>query len=115
MSVIKSFAIEDNEEKNFDRHNRHFLDRAFKHTRWNAYSFSAINTVTDIGPIIVIGVGALFCDYRKYYSWYFGCICELLRTTIWTAPSISFFIYNINSKFRVYGSCISINGMKDTI
>ncbi|MCD8821995.1 ABC transporter ATP-binding protein/permease [Staphylococcus gallinarum] len=60
MSVIKSFAIEDNEEKNFDRHNRHFLDRAFKHTRWNAYSFSAINTVTDIGPIIVIGVGAYF-------------------------------------------------------
>ena len=29
-----------------------------KHTRWNAYSFAAINTVTDIGPIIVIGVGA---------------------------------------------------------
>lgn len=29
-----------------------------QHTRWNAYSFAAINTVTDIGPIIVIGVGA---------------------------------------------------------
>lgn len=58
MSVIKSFAIEDNEAKNFDVRNRNFLNKAFKHTRWNAYSFSAINTVTDIGPLIVIGYGA---------------------------------------------------------
>ena len=58
MSVIKSFAIEDNEAKNFDKYNRHFLHRAFTHTRWNANSFAAINTVTDLGPLIVIGVGA---------------------------------------------------------
>ncbi|MDG0844590.1 ABC transporter ATP-binding protein/permease [Staphylococcus equorum] len=58
MSVIKSFAIEDNEAGNFDKHNQNFLQRAFNHTRWNAYSFSAINTVTDIGPLIVIGTGA---------------------------------------------------------
>lgn len=58
MSVIKSFAIEDNEAKNFDKRNKGFLQKAFMHTRWNAYSFSAINTVTDIGPLIVIGFGA---------------------------------------------------------
>lgn len=58
MSVIKSFAIEDNEAKNFVNHNKNFLQRAFQHTRWNAYSFAAINTVTDLGPIIVIGVGS---------------------------------------------------------
>ncbi|MDK9866492.1 ABC transporter ATP-binding protein [Staphylococcus sp. IPLA37010] len=58
MSVIKSFVIEDNEAGNFNKHNQNFLQRAFNHTRWNAYSFSAINTVTDIGPLIVIGTGA---------------------------------------------------------
>ncbi|MTV22187.1 ABC transporter ATP-binding protein [Staphylococcus delphini] len=58
MAVIKSFAIEANEAKNFDQRNTNFLNKAFKHTRWNAYSFSAINTVTDIGPLIVIGYGA---------------------------------------------------------
>lgn len=58
ISVVKSFTIEDNEAKNFDKKNTNFLTRALKHTRWNAYSFAAINTVTDIGPIIVIGVGA---------------------------------------------------------
>ncbi|UMT80020.1 SAV1866 family putative multidrug efflux ABC transporter [Staphylococcus roterodami] len=58
ISVVKSFAIEDNEAKTFDKKNTNFLTRALQHTRWNAYSFAAINTVTDIGPIIVIGVGA---------------------------------------------------------
>lgn len=58
ISVVKSFAIEDNEAKNFDKKNTNFLTRALEHTRWNAYSFAAINTVTDIEPIIVIGVGA---------------------------------------------------------
>lgn len=59
MSVIKSFAIENNEAVNFDKHNSNFLQRAFTHTRWNAYSFAAINTVTDLGPLIVIGSGAV--------------------------------------------------------
>ena len=59
MSVIKSSAIEDNEAVNFDKHNSNFLQRAFTHTRWNAYSFAAINTVTDLGPLIVIGSGAV--------------------------------------------------------
>ncbi|MBF1992317.1 ABC transporter ATP-binding protein [Staphylococcus schleiferi] len=58
MAVIKSFAIENNEAQNFDHRNKNFLNKAFQHTRWNAYSFSAINTVTDIGPLIVIGYGA---------------------------------------------------------
>ena len=58
MSVIKSFAIEEPETRHFDQRNRHFLNRAITHTRWNASAFSVINTVTDIGPIIVIGFGA---------------------------------------------------------
>lgn len=57
MSVIKSFAIEDNEAKNFDNHNKNFYNEPSTY-RWNAYSFAAINTVTDLGPIIVIGVGS---------------------------------------------------------
>ncbi|MDN8760758.1 multidrug ABC transporter ATP-binding protein, partial [Staphylococcus aureus] len=38
--------------------NKHFLNRAFQQTSWNAYSFAAIKTVTDLGPIIVIGFGS---------------------------------------------------------
>lgn len=55
MAIIKSFAIEDVEQKKFDHENRNFLDKAIEHTKWNAKSFAAVNTVTDIAPLLVIG------------------------------------------------------------
>ncbi|MGM9926416.1 MAG: ABC transporter ATP-binding protein [Bacillus sp. (in: firmicutes)] len=58
MPVIKSFAIEEHEQKNFNRQNHNFLDKALTHTRWNAKSFAVVNTITDAAPIIVIGYSA---------------------------------------------------------
>jgi len=55
MPVIKSFAIEDVEQKNFDRENSNFLDKAVEHSKWNAKSHAVVNTVTDIAPLLVIG------------------------------------------------------------
>ncbi|AGK52454.1 ABC transporter-like protein [Bacillus sp. 1NLA3E] len=58
MPVIKSFAIEDFEQGQFDKQNRNFLTKALDHTKWNAKSFAVVNTITDIAPIIVIGYSA---------------------------------------------------------
>jgi ATP-binding cassette, subfamily B, putative efflux pump len=58
MPVIKSFAIEKHEQALFDKQNQNFLDKALNHTSWNAKSFSAVNTITDIAPLIVIGYSA---------------------------------------------------------
>lgn len=55
ISVIKSFAIEDYEQTQFDRQNKNFLTKALEHTSWNAKAFAAVNTITDIAPLIVIG------------------------------------------------------------
>lgn len=55
MSVIKSFAIEEYEQTQFDRVNKNFLEKALQHTSWNAKSFSVVNTITDIAPLLVIG------------------------------------------------------------
>lgn len=55
MSVVKSFAIEDYEQKQFDSQNRNFLNRALDHTSWNAKAFAVVNTITDIAPLLVIG------------------------------------------------------------
>lgn len=54
MSVIKSFAIEDHEQKRFDKNNANFLEKALTHTSWTAKAFSVVNTITDIAPLIVI-------------------------------------------------------------
>ncbi|WP_396194595.1 ABC transporter ATP-binding protein [Fictibacillus barbaricus] len=58
MSVIRSFALEDYEQTQFDKRNTNFLDRAMDHTRWNAKTFSIVNTVTDVAPLLVIGFAA---------------------------------------------------------
>ncbi|CAH2715668.1 Putative multidrug export ATP-binding/permease protein [Neobacillus rhizosphaerae] len=58
MPVIKSFAIEEYEQTQFDKQNKNFLEKALQHTSWNAKAFSAVNTITDIAPIIVIGYSA---------------------------------------------------------
>jgi subfamily B ATP-binding cassette protein MsbA len=58
MSVIKSFAIEKYEQTLFDKQNKNFLEKAMQHTSWNAKSFAAVNTITDIAPLLVIGYSA---------------------------------------------------------
>ena len=60
MNVIRSFALEDHEQVQFDKRNENFLNKALDHTRWNAKTFAVVNTLTDIAPIMVIGfAGAL--------------------------------------------------------
>ncbi len=54
MPVIRSFALEDYEQEQFDRQNSNFLDKALTHTSWNATTYAVINTITDIAPLIVL-------------------------------------------------------------
>ncbi|MBN6187905.1 ABC transporter ATP-binding protein [Aneurinibacillus sp. BA2021] len=56
VPVIKSFALEEHEQGQFDERNKNFLSRALEHTSWNAKTFAAINTITDVAPLCVIAV-----------------------------------------------------------
>ncbi|MEH7392475.1 ABC transporter ATP-binding protein [Bacillus sp. JJ1474] len=58
MAVIKSFAIEDYEQTQFDKQNDNFLTKAIDHTKWNAKAFAVVNTITDVAPLLVIGYSA---------------------------------------------------------
>lgn len=58
MSVIRSFALEDYEQVQFDKRNAHFLKKAMDQTTWNAKTFAVVNTITDIAPLLVIGFAA---------------------------------------------------------
>ena len=57
IPVIKSFTLERTEQGRFQNRNGQFLTKAMAHTRWNAITFSTINTLTDIAPLAVIGYG----------------------------------------------------------
>ncbi|WP_275950911.1 ABC transporter ATP-binding protein [Cytobacillus citreus] len=54
MAVIKSFAIEDYEQTQFNKQNGNFLIKAIDQTKWNAKAFAVVNTITDIAPLLVI-------------------------------------------------------------
>ncbi|WP_082234825.1 ABC transporter ATP-binding protein [Halobacillus massiliensis] len=60
VPVTRSFALEDYEQQQFDNRNSNFLDKALKHTNWNAYTYSVTNTITDLAPLLVI----LFAGYQ---------------------------------------------------
>ncbi|AZB41904.1 ABC transporter ATP-binding protein [Bacillus sp. FJAT-42376] len=54
MPVIRSFAIEDHEQRQFASENQNFLQKAIDHTSWNAKTFAVVNTITDAAPLLVI-------------------------------------------------------------
>ena len=74
MSVVKSFAIEDFEQKKFDQQNQNFLEKAIVHTKWNAKSFAVVNTITDIAPLLVIGFAGYQVINGKSFNWCNGCL-----------------------------------------
>lgn len=60
IPVTRSFALETYEQDQFTERNRNFLNRALDHTEWNARTFAVMNTITDLGPLIVIGFAGYF-------------------------------------------------------
>ncbi|MFD0717421.1 ABC transporter ATP-binding protein [Paenibacillus sp. GCM10027626] len=57
IPVVKSFTLEAYEERQFQKRNGTFLERALALTRWNALTQSIINTLTEIAPLLVIAYG----------------------------------------------------------
>ena len=57
IPVTRGFALEDYEQKSFNKQNGKYLDRALAFTSWNAKSYTITHTITDIAPLIVIGFG----------------------------------------------------------
>lgn len=64
IAVVRSFAVEEYEQGQFEKRNRSFLERAIDHTIWNAKTFAAVNTITDIAPLLVI----LYGGYQAIYG-----------------------------------------------
>lgn len=60
MNIIRSFALEDHEQKAFAKRNNHFLNKALDHTNWNAKTFAVVNTITDFAPLLVLLVSGYF-------------------------------------------------------
>ncbi|WP_213526340.1 ABC transporter ATP-binding protein [Paenibacillus sp. J31TS4] len=77
IPVIRSFTLERYDEAKFGIKNTKYLNKALAQTRWNAMTFSIINTLTDIAPLLVIAYGGY----------------EVLRGNLTVGSFVAFFGY----------------------
>ncbi len=54
IPVVKSFTLEQHEQKQFGIKNGKFLERALALTKWNALTNAIINTLTEIAPLLIL-------------------------------------------------------------
>lgn len=101
ISVIRSFALERHDHRKFEGINGKYLNKALAHSRWNAWTFAIINTLTDIAPLMVIGYGGYqviqgnltlgtFIAFFGYLDRLYGPLKRLINSsTILTQASAS--------------------------
>nr|WP_295971341.1 ABC transporter ATP-binding protein [uncultured Bacillus sp.] len=122
MPVIKSFAIEDVEQKNFAQQNRNFLNKAIEHTRWNAKSFAVVNTVTDIAPLLVIGYAgylvindALSVGAMVAFTGYIERLYAPLRRLVNSSTSLTQSFASMDRVFELMDEKYDIQDAPDSI
>lgn len=96
ISVIRAFHLEKFEQEQFEKRNQHFLQKAMTHTKWVAKTFSSINTLTDLAPIIVIALSGYFViqgtltigEMTAFYG-YMGLIYNPIRRLVNSSTTLT--------------------------
>lgn len=122
MPVIKSFAIEDEEQKRFEAQNTNFLTKALEHTKWNAISFAVVNTITDIAPILVIGFagyqvlnGDLTIGTMVAFTGYIDRVYNPLRRLVNSSTTLTQAIASMDRVFEFIDEKYDITDKPDAI
>ncbi|MBA4495456.1 ABC transporter ATP-binding protein [Paenactinomyces guangxiensis] len=96
ITVIRAFHLEKSEQEHFTRRNENFLNKALTHSKWVAKTFSAINTITDLAPILVITVsaymvirGSLTVGEMTAFYGYMGLIYNPVRRLVNSSTTLT--------------------------
>src|SRR5699024_134238 len=121
-AVVRSFANEDYEQGQFDKRNRNFLEKALKHTSWNAKTFAVTNTITDLAPLLVIAYAAyqvingnLTMGTMMAFVGYMERVYSPLRRLINSSTTLTQSIASIDRVFELYNESYDIADSKDAI
>ncbi len=122
VPVTRSFALEDYEDEQFDKRNRHFLDRALKHTDWNARTFAVTNTITDLAPLLVIAfagyqviMGNTSLGTMVAFVGYMERVYSPLRRLINSSTTLVQSIASIDRVFELMNERYDITDKKDAV
>jgi ATP-binding cassette, subfamily B, putative efflux pump len=120
ISVIRAFHLENHEQKQFEQRNRHFLDKALNQTRWVAKTFAAINTITDLAPILVIGVsgylvvqGRLTIGEMTAFYGYMGLIYNPIRRLVNSSTTLTQAFASMDRVFEFVDEPYDITDLPD--
>ncbi|MFG6117502.1 ABC transporter ATP-binding protein [Halobacillus sp. MO56] len=120
MPVIRSFALEDHEQDQFDVQNSNFLDKALKHTNWNAYTYSVTNTITDLAPLLVITfagyqviTGSLTVGTMVAFTGYMDRVYNPLRRLVNSSTVLTQSIASMDRVFEFMDEKYDIEDKKD--
>jgi len=122
VRVTRSFALEDYEQEQFDKRNSSFLNKAIEHTKWNAKTFAATNTITDLAPLLVIGfaahqviTGSLTIGTMVAFIGYMERVYSPLRRLINSSTTLTQSIASIYRVFEFYNEDYDIKDKPDAI
>lgn len=122
IRVTRSFALEDYEQDQFDQRNSAFLNKAIEHTKWNAKTFAATNTITDLAPLLVIGfaanqviTGSLTVGTMVAFIGYMERVYSPLRRLINSSTALTQSIASIDRVFEFYNEDYDIKDKENAI
>lgn len=120
IPVTRSFALEDYEQDQFNKRNENFLDKALKHTNWNAKTFAVTNTITDLAPLLVIAYsgykvinGDLTVGTMTAFVMYMERVYSPLRRLINSSTVLTQSIASIDRVFEFLNEKYDIVDKKD--
>lgn len=122
IPVTRSFALEDHEQEQFGKRNNHFLNKAIEHTKWNAKTFAATNTITDLAPLLVIAfaayqviTGSLTIGTMVAFVAYMERVYSPLRRLINASTMLTQSIASIDRVYELATEPYEIEDKKDAI
>jgi len=122
ISVTRSFALEEYEQEQFGKRNKHFLDKAIEHTDWNAKTFAVTNTITDLAPLLVITFagyqvihGNLTIGTMVAFTGYMERVYSPLRRLINSSTVLTQSIASIDRVFEFMNETYDIDDKKNAV
>lgn len=120
VPVTRSFALEDYEQEQFDKRNSNFLDKALRHTNWNARTFAVTNTITDLAPLLVIAfagyqviTGVVTLGTMVAFVGYMERVYSPLRRLINSSTTLVQAIASIDRVFELMNEKYDISDKQD--
>ncbi|MCT1578876.1 ABC transporter ATP-binding protein/permease [Oceanobacillus kimchii] len=122
VPVTRSFALEDYEQAQFDKRNSNFLDKALRHTDWNARTFAVTNTITDLAPLLVIAfagyqviTGVVTLGTMVAFVGYMERVYSPLRRLINSSTTLVQAIASIDRVFELMNEKYDISDKQDAV